>query len=75
VKAHCAQNVSSKGAIEMTAQSENKDKVEQKIAKDELTDKEMDKVTGGDKSKSASNTTTPTETMTFNYGSIKYTNT
>ena len=40
----------------MTTQPENTDKVEQ-ISKDELTDKEMDEVTGGD-----GNTTTTTTT-------------
>jgi type VI protein secretion system component Hcp len=31
----------------MTTQPENKDKAEQKISKDELTDKELEKATGG----------------------------
>ncbi len=31
----------------MTTQPENKDKVEQKIAKDELSEKELEKATGG----------------------------
>ena len=31
----------------MTTQPENKDKAEQKVSKDELSDKEAEKVTGG----------------------------
>ena len=31
----------------MTTQPENKDKVKQKIAKDELSEKELEKATGG----------------------------
>ncbi len=32
----------------MTTQPENKDKAEQKVSKDELSEKELDKATGGD---------------------------
>jgi len=39
-----------KGAIEMTTQSDNKDKAEQKISKDELSEKELEKATGGSSS-------------------------
>ena len=31
----------------MTTQSENKDKAEQKVSKDELSEKELEKTTGG----------------------------
>ena len=52
----------------MTTQPENKDKAEQKISKDELSEKDLAKVTGGDKSnttKPASNT--PTESISLNF--------
>ena len=32
----------------MTTQPENKDKAEQKVSKDELSEKELEKATGGD---------------------------
>jgi len=35
----------------MTTQPENKDKAEQKVSKDELSEKELEKATGGDTGK------------------------
>jgi len=60
----------------MTPQPENKGKAEQKISKDELTDKDVEKVTGGgtnNTAKSASNT--PTESLSLNFTKIEYQNT
>ncbi len=56
----------------MTTQSEN---TEPKISKDELSNEDLAKVTGGDKNtttKSASKTSTPVETVSMNYGSIAW---
>jgi type VI protein secretion system component Hcp len=36
-----------RGATTMTTQPENKDKAEQKVSKDELSEKELEKATGG----------------------------
>ena len=55
----------------MTTQRENKDNAEQKVSKDELTDKELAKVTGGDKSASDR----PAETLSLNFTKVEYKNT
>jgi len=55
----------------MTTQPENKDKTEPKISKDELSDKDLAKVTGG--GKNATKSTTVSESFTLNFTEVKFT--
>jgi hypothetical protein len=62
----------------MTAQPDNKANAEQKISKDELSDKDVDKVTGGAGNTTATTTSSsggdkPTESVSLNFTKINAT--
>jgi bacteriocin-like protein len=64
-------SLSFKEQITMTTQTENKDKAEQKVSKDELSDQDLANVTGGDKSA----IDRPAETLSLNFTKVEYKNT
>jgi bacteriocin-like protein len=59
----------------MTTEPENKDKAEQKVSRGELSEKELEKVTGGGSNTTKKTTTTstskPTESVSLNFTEIE----
>jgi hypothetical protein len=57
----------------MTTQPENRQKTEQKISKDELSDKDMEKVTGGGTNTTKGTSGSPSESLSLNFTKINTT--